>query len=221
MAEKTADKKKTRKKSSRTSYKGMPSSIKHNLSEDTTDADIKRIVGESIRFFKLPCAETDEECAERLDAYFADCYQRQVFPTVEDMCLCLGTDRGTVSTWANGKRGENRASIIKKARQILAAIDARLASEGKIPQVVYIFRSKNFHGMKDQQDVLLAPANPLGDAQSAEALRKKYAEETYGLGENVQQKAISSPRTANLDAEGAERELDAVIVDENMEDTGN
>ena len=216
MAEKVGGKKKGKP---RGRNGAATASIKHNLINTSKD-DIGRIVGESIRFFKVPCAKTDEECAERLDAYFADCYQRQVFPTVEDMCLCLGTDRSTVLDWQKGSRGENRAGMIKKAKQILAAIDARLASEGKIPQVVYIFRSKNFHGMKDQQDVVLSPANPLGDAQSAEALRKKYAEETYGLGENVQQKAVSSPRTANLDAEGAERELDAVIIDDNMEDTG-
>ena len=47
----------------------------------------------------------------------------------------------------------------------MAAIDAKLVSEGKIPQVVYIFRSKNFYGMKDQQDVILSP----GQMQSAEA----------------------------------------------------
>ena len=50
--------------------------------------------------------------------------------------------------------------MVKKAKEILAGIDAKLVSQGKIPQVTYIFRAKNFFGMRDQQEVVLTPNNP-------------------------------------------------------------
>ena len=34
-----------------------------------------------------------------------------------------------------------------------------MVTEGKINPVVYIFRAKNYFGMKDQQDLVLTPNN--------------------------------------------------------------
>jgi hypothetical protein len=84
--------------------------------------------------------------------------------------------------------------MIKKAKGILAAIDAKLVSEGKIPQVTYIFRAKNFFGMRDQQDVVLTPnVNPLGEQADAKALKQKYLENTYGVAERLPENAGSAP----------------------------
>jgi hypothetical protein len=84
--------------------------------------------------------------------------------------------------------------MIKNAKQIIAGIDAKLAAEGKIPQVVYIFRAKNFYGMKDQQDVIVTPnTDPLGDRRSGEELTQKYIDSVKG----IEQK----------DAEGAEEKI--------------
>lgn len=63
----------------------------------------------------------------------------------------------------------------KKAKEILAGIDAKLVSMGKIPQVTYIFRAKNFFGMKDQQDLVVTPAMPLGDAPDQKQLEERIA----------------------------------------------
>jgi hypothetical protein len=54
-------------------------------------------------------------------------------------------------------------------------MDAELAQEGKIQPVVYMFRAKNYYGMKDQQDVVVTPnqARNLPDRATIEA---KYAE---------------------------------------------
>lgn len=190
---------------------GKTASIKHNLI-NTTAEDIGRIVWQSARLLNREIVKTDEECAERLNQYFQECYELNIIPTVEDMCLALGTHRDVVWDWEHGTRGQDRANMIKKAKQILAGIDAALVAEGKIPQVTYIFRSKNYYGMKDQQDVVVAPANPLGDAQSAEQLQKKYMDQTYGLVEEEPQKALEESRTAVVEETGAERE--AVSVDE-------
>lgn len=136
--------------------------------------EISQIIQESYQFFNLPKVQTDEECAERLNHYFQLCAERGQIPTVEDMALALGTIRQTLWEWEQGSKGVARRDMVKKAKEILAGIDAKLVSQGKIPQVTYIFRAKNFFGMRDQQEVVLTPNNPLGDPQNAEQLRQKY-----------------------------------------------
>ena len=65
--------------------------------------------------------------------------------------------------------------MIKKAKQILADMDATLVSQGKIPQVTYIFRSKNYYGMQDKTEMVVTPNNHL-DGQTKEELEAKYLE---------------------------------------------
>ena len=54
-------------------------------------------------------------------------------------------------------------------------MDAELAQEGKIQPVVYMFRAKNYYGMKDQQDVVLTP-NTNSDYQDPATIAAKYEE---------------------------------------------
>ena len=90
------------------------------------------------------------------------------------MCLALGTYRDAVWGWERGEKGSVRAEMIKKAKFILAAMDAELVQQNKIPQVTYIFRSKNYYGMKDQQEVVVTPTNPVGDATAQKELAERY-----------------------------------------------
>ena len=60
--------------------------------------------------------------------------------------------------------------------EVLSAYDAGLAIEGKMNPVPYIFRAKNYYGLKDQTDVVVTSNNPLGDTIDAEVLEKKYQE---------------------------------------------
>lgn len=137
--------------------------------------DIARIIKGSVQFLKQPIVKSDEECAQRLSWFFDMCAENGQIPTVEDMCLALGTTRMTVNRWEHGVNcSENRSYQVKRAKEILAAIDAKLVSEGRIPQVTYIFRAKNFFGMKDQQDVVVTPNNPMGLEGDQAALAEKY-----------------------------------------------
>lgn len=67
--------------------------------------------------------------------------------------------------------------MVKKAKQILASIDAELVSSGKIPQVVYIFRSKNFYGMSDQQEIVVNANQNSEMDMSADEIAKRYLED--------------------------------------------
>lgn len=91
------------------------------------------------------------------------------------MCLALGTVRQVVWQWENGMGcSQARADMIKKAKEILAAMDAELVSRGKIPQVTYIFRAKNFFGLRDQTDLVITPNNPFGEVQDPDTIAEKY-----------------------------------------------
>lgn len=178
---------------------GTPPGMIKNHIANIPESDMSRIIRESFQYFNRTLVKSDEECAERLNDYFKQCNEEGQMPTVEDMALALGTTRQSIWEWENGQScSRDRTYMVKKAKAIIAGIDAKLASEGKIPQVVYIFRAKNFYGMKDQQDVIVTPnTDPLGDRRSGAELTQKYIDSVKG----IEQK----------DAEGAE-EPDSEIV---------
>ena len=43
--------------------------------------------------------------------------------------------------------------IIKSAKDTIAFMESSMANEGKIPSAVWIFRAKNYMGMKDVQQI--------------------------------------------------------------------
>ena len=119
-----------------------------------------KVLHNAVEFFNVglkPVKSNDELC-ERLNYFFAECERTQQLPTVEKMCLCIGYPRTTETGVHRGKWvSEETSVILKKAKEILAAIDAELAQEGKIQPVIYVFRSKNFYGMKDVSETILTP----------------------------------------------------------------
>lgn len=171
------------------SKKRAPNSSRRNLIQTSPKKilanekkeEISRIVMESVQYFARPRATTVEEIAERLNEYFAQCYNEGQIPTVEDMALALGTSRQTLTRWENElTHNRERAELIHQAKEVLAAIDAKLVSENKIPQVTYIFRAKNYFGMRDQQEVVMTPnVDPFGESMDIEKLQKKYLDSGY------------------------------------------
>ena len=147
--------------------------------EATTTAkkeEISQVIKESFQYFKRPIVKNDEECAERLNDYFRQCYETGQIPTVEDMCLALGTTRQTVWRWENGDGCSSaRSDMIKKCKETLAGIDAKLVSMGKIPQVTYIFRAKNFFSMSDSAVLTVVPSQPLGDSPDQKQLEDRIS----------------------------------------------
>ena len=151
-----------------------PASLEANTT--ATADDISRAIANATRYIKAEPCKSDDEMAERINSYFADCQKNGAIPKWETLSLCLGITRQNAWGIATGKYGSAVAQrMLQRAKDILSAIDAELVSTGKIPQVVYIFRAKNFYDMKDQQDVVVTPNNPLGDAMTTEQLTEKYS----------------------------------------------
>lgn len=148
------------------------------------DDDKREFIGKSLqnilavsRAFEEP-VKNDEELCERLNWFFQTCAETNQLPTVEKMCLAIGYDRTTVFDYETGRRkgfSPDTANIIKKAKNLIASLDAELAQEGKIQPVVYMFRAKNYYGMRDQQDVVVTP-NMANDYSDPTTLAAKYAE---------------------------------------------
>ncbi len=149
-----------------------------NVIRGAKSNDVRRIGMELMRWYNMEKAVTDEEIRERLELFFVSCFESGEIPTVESMCLALGYSRQTILRWEVGEEGSTpvRRVLIKKAKELLASFDAKMVTEGKINPVTYIFRAKNYFGLKDQQEYVLTPNNPLGDVTSASDIEKRLTD---------------------------------------------
>jgi len=120
-------------------------------------------------------AVTDEEIAERLDHYFERCFTIGEIPLVETMALALGYSVETLRRWELGLDGSTptRSVFIKRAKAMISSYDANMVTDGKINPVCYIFRSKNYYGMRDQVEHVVAPSDPLGALVDPDEIRER------------------------------------------------
>ena len=65
---------------------------------------------------------------------------------------------------------------MKKAKDYIATYDAEMANQGKVPAPVYIFRSKNYYGMKDVQEVKVEANQNSQIPENAEEIIDKLPE---------------------------------------------
>ena len=152
---------------------GKVTSVKHNTSAKA--ADIRRIGATLLRWYNMEKAVTDEEIRERLKMYFVTTLEAGEIPTVEEMSLALGYDRKTLWCWEVGGDGSTpvRRNLIKKAKEFLASFDAKLVQENKVNPTTYIFRAKNYFGLKDEVEYVLKPETPLGDAKDPNEIQQR------------------------------------------------
>lgn len=138
--------------------------------------DIRAALSHAVSVAKFTKVNSVEEMAIRSEEYFQKCVEDGALPMWEGYCLALGYDRKVVWDWMTGNHvcsfGADAGNIARKAKQVIAYFEATLAAQGKINPVVYIFRAKNYDGLKDTQDVVVSPRNPLGDSMSAEEIAK-------------------------------------------------
>lgn len=141
-------------------------------STDKKESNVK-LLSFFTKYFFLPKAETDEEIANRIELYFNDCMQNKVKPTLEGVSFVIGIDTHTFVRWRKqeGVYPEtHRYTLAKKAHELIKAFDSTAVVEGEMNPVVYIFRSKNYYGMTDEQKVTIKPEDPLGEKISEQNL---------------------------------------------------
>ena len=149
-----------------------------------------RLLTETLATYDLPKVKSDDELVQRISDYFNRCALSGEKPTVEQMAQCTGYSLATVWDWENGRNhgfSNSTSEIIKKSKDFLKVFDAKLLMEGALNPVSYIFRAKNYYGMKDVQDYILTPNNPLGSDSDPATMAQKYQSalpETTILGES-------------------------------------
>lgn len=123
------------------------------------------------------------EMERRFANYLSLCEQYDMKIGNQAAYLAIGIDKGTVWDWLNRRTANPaRADFVKKVQYICATAREGMMEDGKINPVVGIFWQKNYDGLKDQQEVVLTPnTSALGEQKTAEALREKYIEQTYGM----------------------------------------
>ncbi len=72
----------------------------------------------------------------------------------------------------NGRFKSEFAVIVKQAKEYIKMYDAAMAANGMIPASVYQFRAKNFYGMKDVQEINVAPKTDLEPEDANEILEQ-------------------------------------------------
>ena len=143
-----------------------------------SNQQLAEIMTDNLHWFNYAPVKTDEECVDRLVEFFQYYADNGGIPTVEKMCLALGVAIQRVWEWQNGAKGDERAEIVKRAKNLIASFDADLAIRGLINPVVYIFRGKNYYGMKDQQEVSVTHTARIEDGMSQDEIRRRLLEDS-------------------------------------------
>ena len=149
-----------------------------------SEKDLSDYIRASAKYLKVQPPADDDEAFERIADMFEDCALNNSVPTVEKLALCLGVDRDTMFDWQKkGTKGFKRAVMIKRAKEIIASIDAEAVLNGKLNTICYLFRAKNYYGMSDNVTIEHKAATPLGDSQDQSMLVNALLKQLQGQGQ--------------------------------------
>jgi|GEM_PF-2260840 len=146
----------------------------------TSPGDNARYLRHALASFDLPPIDISDaaQVEERILWYFDHCVENDMKPTVSGMANALGIDRRTLYDWKREKfRGVSHSPIVKKAYAVLEELWEDYMLNGKINPVSGIFIAKNHFDYTDKQELVVEPKNPLGEAENAEEIKRKYLEE--------------------------------------------
>ena len=143
--------------------------------------DVRRVGYNLLKWYKMPQAVGDDGIEDRLLQYFVETLDAGELLTVETMCLALAYDHKTVREWILGRGcSAKRSKLVQKAMSILSSFDSQLVTEGKINVTAYIFRAKNYFGMRDQVEYVVRPSDPLGQLTDPDEIRERLAASVEG-----------------------------------------
>lgn len=120
--------------------------------------------------------ETADELADRFSDYFQLCIEYGRIPTVEGLAMVSGYAIRSFFDISQGVFKPEFTPIVQKAKDYIAFFDSQMAQTGKIPAPIYIFRAKNYTGLKDTQDVQITPNTASNIPDNAEDIINKLPE---------------------------------------------
>lgn len=122
--------------------------------------------------------DTPEELADRFSDYFQLCIDNGRIPTVEGLAMVSGYAIRSFFDISQGVFKPAFTPIVQKAKDYIALFDSQMAQSGKIPAPIYIFRAKNYTGLKDNQEVVITPNVNGTIPDNAEEIINKLPERT-------------------------------------------
>ena len=138
---------------------------------------IRKFVSEIQRNNQKRLVSNDHELAQRIADYYNECAETGTVPCIEEMYLSTGFSISECEDMAHRRTqgfSTNTWRIIQKGRDFQRVFDAKLMLAGKINVTAYIFRAKNYYGMRDQYDVVTTPHDPMGETKTRQQLVEQY-----------------------------------------------
>lgn len=175
----TSDKKPTR---GRGGTGNFPASTAGLTDTDEKRQAVSKLLREVLTEYRQEKVHSDEELAARFDDYFRRCAESGQIPTVEEMCMATGYSYAYLWDIENGRRrgfSDSTADVLKKARDFLRTMDAKLVVTGEMNFLAYCFRAKNYYGMSDKQELVLTPNQQ--EAPDIEAIKNRYMEQENAM----------------------------------------
>lgn len=158
--------------------------------EEGYNSRFLRFMREIIPTEPLDYSDVDE-MERRFARYLRLCEEHDMKVGNMAAYTAIGINKALVYEWLHrGQSNPRRLDFIKKMLEICSMYREGLMADGKINPVTGIFWQKNYDGMRDQQEVVVTPNNPMGEAVSADALRQKYLDTTYGVSEIEQKEPL-------------------------------
>ncbi|MFQ9922091.1 MAG: terminase small subunit [Beduini sp.] len=102
-----------------------------------------------------PRINSAEEFNMAFTEYIELCYQGGMNPTINGLATFIGITKNTLSSWENGQLGNEIAYEVRLAHQFIEEFDDAKAQDGEVRDAVYIWRSKNYHGMVDKVETTI------------------------------------------------------------------
>ena len=147
--------------------------------ENCEPGDNARYLRYALAAWDLPPVDISDEkqVEKRIGEYFSFCADNDKKPNMVGMANWLGVSRETLNSWKRGDyRTQTHSAVIKKACGVLEDLWQEYMQNGKINPASGIFLGKNMFGYRDQQEVVVTPNQPLGEAESNPQLAEKYVD---------------------------------------------
>ena len=109
----------------------------------------------AVNALNIKRVSSPQEMEDRIQQLFDLCSSTGNVPTYESIAVACGIPS---STFYDMRKGEfegykQYSEIIKRAKEVVSLMESSMVRDGKIPPVLWIFRAKNYLGMKDVQQI--------------------------------------------------------------------
>lgn len=143
--------------------------------ENTEPGDNSRYLRYALASWDLPPIDISDpkQVEQRIHDYFQFCIDNDRKPNIKGLGNWIGVDDETVMRWRRGEyRAETHRGLIKKAVDALQEMWWDYGQNGKCNPASWIFIGKNAFGMRDEQQVVITPNNPMDQMDASQARQK-------------------------------------------------